>query len=179
MLYLCDMKKNNEKNKAKVSRRPIEIYFEDLDNTFTGNKVIYAVFLALLFFGVMGLIWMIPFPQFQFLIKHNMQTFLNWGSFFIAIVVYSYLKLATTLSYAALMCISVMSFFIVQLEYVEMDGGPSVVLVCSIIVLLSGIGLFLTVKNEKSVTLQNVVKFLTLGPIWLWSKVYNRFNIKY
>lgn len=109
----------------------------------------------------------------------NAHTFLNWGSLFIAIVVYSYLKLAPTLSYAMLFCIGIMSFFIVQLEYVERDGGPSVVLVCSSIALVSLSVLFLLIRKEGSLGVKHLVKLLGIGPIWLWSKVFDKFKWKY
>lgn len=181
MLYLCVMKKKTNSSKIQsVVKRPIDSCFEQMDADFAvGNKMAYAVFLALAFFGIMGLIWMIPFPQFQFLINMKMHTFLNWGSLFIAIVVYVYLKLAPTLSYAALLSIAVMSFFIVQLEYVERDGGPTVVFVCSIIAFLGLIGLFLQSRKEGNISIKHFLQFLGLGPIWLWSKVFDKFKIKY
>ncbi len=175
------MSKNKQnKGQKEVPQRAVDKYFKDMDGIFVkGNKVLYAFFLFLAFFGIMGLIWMIPFPQFDFLIRMNAHTFLNWGSLFIAIVVYSYLKLAPTLSYAMLFCIGIMSFFIVQLEYVERDGGPSVVLVCSSIALVSLSILFLLIRKEGNLGLKHFVKLLGIGPIWLWSKVFDRFKWKY
>lgn len=173
------MNKKNLKQK-QVPVRPVDSHFKQLDETFgTGNKWAYAILLYLAFFGVMGLIWMIPFPQFDFLVRMNAHTFLNWGSFFIAVIVYSYLKLAPTLSYAVLFCIAIMSFFIVQLEYVERDGGPTVVLICSAIAIVSLISLWLLAKKEKSGSSADFFRFLVLGPIWLWSKVFDKFKWKY
>ncbi|SKC05615.1 hypothetical protein SAMN05660841_03917 [Sphingobacterium nematocida] len=173
-------KKNQKQERKETPIRSVDKYFKKLDNTFSqGNKGLYALFLALAFFGFMGLIWMIPFPQFDFLIRMNAHTFLNWGSLFIAVVIYSYLKLAPTLSYAVLFCIAIMSFFIVQLEYVERDGGPSVVLVCSSIALVSLLVLFLLIRKEGGLGLKHFFSFMGLGPIWLWSKVFDKFKWKY
>lgn len=173
-------KKNVKQAQKEEPVRPVDRYFKQLDETFgTGNKGVYAFFLSLAFFGVMGLIWMIPFPQFDFLVRMNAHTFLNWGSFFIAIVVYLYLKLAPTLSYAALFCIAVMSFFIVQLEYVERDGGPTVVLVCSTLAIIALAVLWILTKKERNISLQGFFQFLCIGPIWLWSKVFDKFKWKY
>jgi hypothetical protein len=158
----------------------VDQYFYELDQTFTRrNKAWYAALLTLTFFGVMGLVWMIPFPKFDFLVQMNAHTFLNWGSFYIAIIVYCYLKLAPTLSYIILFCIAIMSYFIVQLEYVERDGGPTVVLICTSIAAISLIGLWLLAKNEKNVNGKDFIKFLTIGPIWLWSKVFQKLKWKY
>lgn len=174
------MKKKEVKSAKKPEfARPVERHFYELDQAYgAGNLTAYAIFLALAFFGIMGLIWMIPFPQLDFLVKMNAHTFLNWGSFFIAIVVYCYLKLAPTLSYAVLFCIGILSYFIVQLEYVERDGGPTVILVCSILALIGLVGLYL---STKKVNPSNGMfgKLLTIGPVWLWSKVFDRLKWKY
>lgn len=176
MKKIAKKKENKDDNNIQ---REVDIQFKNLDNTFQGNKSLYAFFLTLAFFGVMGLVWMIPFPQLEFLKKMNAQTFLNWGSFYIAIIVYFYLKLAPTLSYAALFSIAIMSFFIVRLEYVERDGGPTVILICSIIAIVGLLGLWVYAKKEKSVTGKDFWSLITIGPIWLWSKVFDKLKFKY
>lgn len=175
------MKKKGKRGVAKPQfERPVDRYFYELDQTFSqGHLGLYALLLVLAFFGVMGLVWMIPFPQFDFLVRMNAHTFLNWGSFYIAIIIYSYLRLAPTLSYVILLCIGVMSFFIVQLEYVERDGGPTVVLVCTLLSAISLIVLWLMTKNEKKVDGKDFLRFLTIGPIWLVSKIFTKLKWKY
>ncbi len=180
--YFCGMKKQAKQvNKSPKFNRPVEKYFYELDQSYGGsNFTALSVGLTFAFFGIMGLIWMIPFPQFEFLVKMNAHTFLNWGSFFIAIVVYCYLKLAPTLSYAVLFCIGIMSFFIVQLEYVERDGGPSVILVCSILAIVGLLIMFLVGnKNKDNQEASSFIKLLTIGPVWLWSKLFDKLKWKY
>lgn len=173
-------KRGNTTGTVKDVERPVDQIFDQMDRVFLRfNKIVYAFFLLLAFFGVMGLIWMIPFPQFEFLVSLKMNTFLNWGSFFIAIVIYSYLRLAPTLSYAALFTISVMSYFIVQLEYVEQRGGASVVLVCGSLAFLGLLGLLVLVQNEKKVSVKDFLMLLGVGVIWLWSKIFNQIKLKY
>lgn len=178
MLILAAMEKKQQKPTVKGEfERPVDRYFYLLDQDFgRTNFLLIIVFLFMAFFGIMGLIWMIPFPQLEFLKKLNAQTFLNWGSFFIAIVVYCYLKLAPTLSYVMLFSIAVMSFFIVQLEYVERDGGPTVVLVCSIVSILALLGLYLVAKSKQPNAL---IRLLSVGPIWGWSKLFDTLKWKY
>ena len=173
------MNKSKKRQYPLEPKRPVELHFENLDKKFLGNKLNYSIFLLFTFFGIMGLVWMIPFPQFEILKKFNAQTFLNWGSFYIAIIIYFYLKLAPTLSYAALFSIAIMSFFIVQLEYIERDGGPTVVLVCSIMALVGLLGLWLFAKKENQITGKDFWNLLTIGPIWLWSKVFDKLKFKY
>ncbi|MVZ65072.1 hypothetical protein GQF61_04355 [Sphingobacterium sp. DK4209] len=173
-------KQAKQTNKTPQFNRPVEKYFYELDQLYgNSNLTTLTVGVALTFFGIMGLIWMIPFPQFDFLVKMNAHTFLNWGSFFIAIVIYSYLKLAPTLSYAVLFCIGIMSYFIVQLEYLERDGGPSVILVCSIIAIIGLLITFLAAKKNKAVNFNEFFKLLTIGPVWLWSKMFDKLKWKY
>ncbi|WP_294184507.1 hypothetical protein [uncultured Sphingobacterium sp.] len=174
------------KQKKKVQEaeplRPVDKYFAELDANFQDptNRLIQAIFLPLLYFGIMGAIWMIPFPQFEFLVKLNWHTFLNWGSFFIAIVIYYYLKLSATLSYAILFTIGGMSYFIVQLEHVQRDGGPAVIWVCLGIALISIIALFLGKGKEKgNITGQQFLQFLLVGPIWLWHFVFKKLKLRY
>ena len=173
-------KQAHQSNKTPKFTRPVEKYFFELDQRYgNSNLTTLIIGITLTFFGVMGLIWMIPFPQFDFLVKMNAHTFLNWGSFFIAIVIYSYLKLAPTLSYAVLFCIGIMSYFIVQLEYIERDGGPSVVLVCSIISIVGLLITFFAAKKGKTAAVADFFKLLTVGPVWLWSKLFDKLNWKY
>lgn len=175
----------HKKIKRSVKQEPkrkVDVYFDQLDQTFSnpGNWITYMIFVYLFFFGILGMIWMIPFPQFDFLIRMEMHTFLNWASLFIAIVVYSYLKLAPTLSYAVLLMIGVMSFFIVQLEYIERDGGPSVWLICLLLSVIALIGLKLITNREKQTVLfKDLGQLITIGPIWVWSKVFDKLKWKY
>lgn len=123
---------------------------------------------------------MVPFPEIAFLKKHGYDTFVNWGSFFIAGVVYYYLRLAPTLSYAMLLTIGVYSFFIVQLEYLEQGGGPAVWLVSACMLVGSLLALYLGKNLEKAaVPIRSFFRLLLLGPIWLWHFVFRKLNIPY
>jgi hypothetical protein len=174
------MKKKNKKLIKPTFERPVDRYFYELDQRIIpGDRIVYSVFLALLFFGVLALVWMIPFPKLALLERMNMQNFLNWGSFYIAVVIYLYLRLAPTLSYAMLFSIGIMSFLIVQLEYLERGGGPAVWSVALCLTLVGAIGLFFQARKGHQVSFQEVWRLITIGPIWLWSKVFERLKIKY
>ncbi|MGJ1263645.1 hypothetical protein [Sphingobacterium spiritivorum] len=179
---MSNKKKNKPSPAPQEVLRPVDIYFKELSAIFANpqNRGLYAVFLTLFFFGLMGLIWMIPFPQFDFMVKMGWHTFLNWGSIFIAIIVYSYLRLAPTLSYAMLIEIGVMSFFIVQLEYLERAGGPAVWLVTGLIMLVSLAALIAISKREAvTVSTNNLIRLITIGPIWFWSFVFKKLKLKF
>lgn len=165
-----------------VPRRPVDVYFDTFNQQYQHpvNRVIQWIALPVFAFGILGLVWMIPFPEISFLKKHGYDTFVNWGSFFIAGLVYHYLRLAPTLSYAMLLTIGVYSFFIVQLEYVEQAGGPAVWSVCACLLMASLLALYVGKNMEKeSVPFRSFLKLLLLGPIWLWHFVFKRFNIPY
>lgn len=173
--------KGRKANAQPTPERAVDRYFDQLDEKFTAsNRAMYAIFLVLLLFGVQGLIWMIPFPQFEFLVNMKMHTFLNWGSFYVAIMIYLYLKLAPTLSYAMLFTVGVMAYFIVQLEYYERDGGLAVWAVAAVFAVVGLIGLVATAKRERAKLVpKDIWQLITIGPVWLWSKLFAKMNIKY
>ncbi len=177
---MAKAKRKAQQAKPKFDR-PVDRYFYNMDEQLTGSIPMYAFGVFLSFFALMGLIWMIPFPQLGFLERMQAQTFLNWGSFFIAIVVYAYLKLAPTLSYVMLFTIGVMSFLIVQLEYVERDHGLPAWIVFAVLALIA---LTITLFAYRKDAANNGAKIsfwqvLTIGPLWLWSLVFRKLGWRY
>lgn len=177
------MTKTKKKQKPQTApKREVDVYFETFDKQFQHpvNRVIQYVAIPVFSFAILGLVWMIPFPEIGFLKRNGYDTFLNWGSFFIAGFIYYYLKLATTLSYAVLLSIGIFSFFIVRLEYLEQDGGPAVWVVCAVMLLASFFVLYLGKRMERNpVPFNSFLRMLALGPIWLWHFVFKKLNIPY
>lgn len=167
-----------EKETSKLTKYYVE--FEERTQH-PGVRALHFLFMPVLFFALMGLIWMIPFPEIAFLKKHGYDIFLNWGSFYIAIVVYYYLRLSPVLSYAILFSIGVMSFLIVQLEYWEAAGGPPVWVVCGYLLVFSFALLWFTgqKKEGKSSGLGGFLRLHAHGPLWLWHLVFERFKIRH
>jgi uncharacterized membrane protein YGL010W len=142
------------------------------------NKLIHWICVPLIVFSILGLVWCIPFPYLGFLGKFN--GYLNWASFLIAFSIYYYYKLSPVMSYLMLLSVFVMSFFIVQLEKIEANGGPAVWLVCAVIFVLSWIGQFIGHKMEgKKPSFLEDVKFLLIGPIWLLHFVCRKIGLRY
>lgn len=165
-----------------MEKREVDRYFDQFDNLYQhpGNRIIQYLALPVFAFAVLGLIWMIPFPEIPFLKKHGYDTFLNWGSFFIAAMVYYYLRLAPTLSYAMLFTVGIFSFFIVQLEYVEQRGGLAVWTTCSLLLMVSVGALYAGKRMERRpISTRNFLELLRIGPIWLWHFVFKKLNIPY
>lgn len=177
--------KNKHGTGTKSDNQPVRVidrYFAEFDSwsQHSGNRSLQYLFIPIFSFAVLGLIWMIPFPEIQFLKKHGYDIFLNWASIFIAIVIYYYLKLVPTLSYAVLVSIGVMSYFIVQLEYWEQRGGPAVWIVCLALLILSFAVLWIGhQKEEKPAPFTSFLKLLAHGPIWLWHFAFKSLKLPY
>ncbi len=171
------MSKKNLKNKETL--RTIDRYFNEYAASHQNptNVLIHWICVPLITFAVLGLIWAIP-VQFHFLGKYK--DYFNLASIVIGIVMYYYLKLSPTLSYAMLLTVGVFSFLIVQLEYWEQSGGLAFWLVCLIIFVVAWIGQFIGHKIEgKKPSFLSDLKFLFIGPLWLWSKLFKKVNIPY
>ena len=176
------MKKKVSKAGPQVEERPVDRHFVAMNqlSLHPTNRVLQLVFLPLVFLSFLGLIWMIPFPEIAFLKKHGYHIFLNWASFFIAGIIYYYLRLAPTLSYAVLFSIGVFSYVIVQLEYLEQRGGPAVWVICLIALLIS---LFIlwwgqTLEQRKA-SAAALFRSVLHGPIWVWHFAFLKLKIPY
>jgi len=166
-----------EDNKSRAFR-----YFAEIEgwSKHPGSRALYYLFIPVFFFGLLGLIWMIPFPEIGLLKKYGYHIFLNWASIYIAIVIYYYLRLIPLLSYMVLLSIGVMSYLIVQLEYQEMAGGPAVWLVCLVLMLISLFSLWIGTRIEKnSPSGRQFLSFLLHGPVWLWHLIFKKLNVRH
>lgn len=178
----ASMSRQKKHQRKPEPLRPVEEHFALLSrySAHPGNRALQYLFIPVFSFAILGLVWMIPFPEIGFLKRHGYHIFLNWGSIFIAVVVYYYLRLAPTLSYAVLLSIGVFSFLIVQLEYVERDGGPAAWLVFLVLLVLSFLILWFGKSPEKEkMPFAHFLKLLLIGPIWLWSFVFKRMGWPY
>ncbi|SFC79662.1 hypothetical protein SAMN05421747_1284 [Parapedobacter composti] len=174
--------KHKRQKPEPAPKRAVDIHFEELNkqSRHPANRAIQYVAIPVFAFALLGLVWMVPFPEIGFLKRHGYDIFLNWGSFFIAGMIYYYLRLAPTLSYAILVTIGFFSFFIVQLEYWEQRGGPAVWGICLALLSLSLAGLWAGKRMERTpVTLRGFMRLLVLGPIWLWHFVFKKLHIPY
>jgi hypothetical protein len=136
--------------------------------------------ILLLFFGLLGLVWMIPFPQLAFLQKMNMHLYLNWASFVIAFGIYYYLRVGPTLSYGVLLLLGVFSYGIVQIEYWTDRGGPAEWIVFLIVAVLGAICLAIAKRQLKQPISNRLwLGLIGHGPLWLWHFVFKRFKIPY
>lgn len=142
------------------------------------NQIIHYICVPLIVFSIIGLVTAIPFPKLSFLGKYNM--YINWFSFLMAFTIYYYYKLSPVLSYMMLSFFGVSYYFIVQLEYLERDNGIPLWLVSLVIFVVAWIGQFIGHKIEgKKPSFLTDLKFLLIGPIWIFSKVLNKLKLRY
>ncbi|WP_256011369.1 Mpo1 family 2-hydroxy fatty acid dioxygenase [Desertivirga xinjiangensis] len=131
------------------------------------NKLLQWIYVPLLSFGLLGLIWAIPFPHLNFLGRYN--GFVNWASFLIAFSIYYYYKLSPLLSYGMLLVVFAFSAGIVSLEKLHTNQGwPQLPQVCLIIFILGLLLQFIGYSAEGKIpSFITNLKFLLTGPMWL------------
>lgn len=174
---------NNQKKgyrKQLEPQRPVAVYFDKYaeSHQHPTNKLIHWICVPLIMFSILGLVWAIPFPHLAFLGTFN--GFLNWASFLIAFSLYYYYRLSPVLFYGMVLVVFTFSFFVVQLEYWEKNGGPALWQSCGLLFVLSWIGQFIGHKIEgKKPSFLDDIRFLLIGPIWLLHAVFKKLGIPY
>ena len=161
--------------------RPVDVFFNKYAESHQNpsNKLIHWICVPLIVFSLLGLVWSIPFPHFDFLGKYN--GYVNWASFLIAFAIYYYLKLSPVLSYVMLLVIMLFSAGIVTLEKMHHNHNwLEMWKVCLGIFILSWLGQFIGHKIEgKKPSFLDDVKFLLIGPIWLLHFLFKRMGLNY
>ena len=162
-------------------RRPVDAYFAKYaeSHLHPTNKLIHWIFVPLIVFSLLGLVWAIPFPYLSFLGKAN--GYINWATFLILFSLWYYLRLSVPLALVMLLTLFVFSAAIVTLEKLHANGGwLPMWQVCLIIFVLSWAGQFIGHKIEgKKPSFLDDIKFLLIGPIWLWHFIFKKVGIRY
>lgn len=161
-------------------KRTIDILFDQYSENHQNptNKIIHWICVPLIVFSIIGLVSAIPFPYISFLGKYNM--YINWFSVLMAACIYYYLKLSPILSYLMLFFFGICYFFVIQLEYIEKQGGMALWQSSLVIFVLAWIGQFIGHKIEgKKPSFFDDLKFLLIGPIWLMHFGLKKLKIRY
>lgn len=161
-------------------KRTIDILFDQYSENHQNptNKIIHWICVPLIVFSIIGLVYAIPFPYISFLGKYNM--YINWFSVLMAACIYYYLKLSPILSYLMLFFFGICYFFVIQLEYIEKQGGMALWQSSLVIFVLAWIGQFIGHKIEgKKPSFFDDLKFLLIGPIWLMHFGLKKLKIRY
>lgn len=142
------------------------------------NQAIQWICIPLLTFGVLGIVWSIPFPYLAFLGKYN--GFVNWASFLIAFSIYYYYKTSPVLSYGILLFVFAFSAGIVGLEkFHTHNNWPTMGSVCMGVFVLGLILQFIGYKYEGATpSLSSNLKLLLHGPLWLMYMLFKKLGYK-
>ncbi len=135
------------------------------------NKALHWVCVPLIMFSLLGLLWLIPFPEI-----HSGVFILNLCSLLIILSWIYYLLLSWRLGIGMLFYGVVMYSLIFWL-----DGTTKYLLpICIAVFVVAWIGQFIGHHIEgKRPSFFKDVQFLLIGPIWLLSDLYRRLGIHY
>jgi hypothetical protein len=142
-------------------KQPVERQFEQYNQAAEHTAYPVLLYAAILFFmfGVLAVVWAIPFPHIGFLGKYN--GYINWASFLIAGVIYYYLQMSPVVSYVLLLLTFAFSYCIIQLEQWQQAGGWPLWLVGAVMLTIGLVSQLLLLRRSSG------VKLLLTGPVWL------------
>ena len=162
-------------------QRLVDAYFDKYAESHHNriNKLIHWICVPLIVFSILGLIWALPFPHFDFLGKWN--GYINWATFLILFAMLYYLRLSVALAAAMLLVIFVFAAGIVTLEKLhEQAAWPPMWQSCLIIFVVAWAGQFIGHKIEgKKPSFFDDLRFLLIGPIWLLHFLFKKAGIPY
>jgi uncharacterized membrane protein YGL010W len=165
----------------QVNYRPVDAYFDKYAESHQNptNKLIHWICVPLIVFSLLGLVWAIPFPQLSFLGRYS--GYVNWATFLIIFSLIYYVRLSVVLAFAMLLVIFIFSAGIVTLEKLHNQAGwLPMWQVCLIIFIVAWAGQFIGHKIEgKKPSFLDDLKFLLIGPIWLWHFIFRKLGIPY
>jgi uncharacterized membrane protein YGL010W len=164
----------------KTEKRPIDIVIDEYASFHQkpANRVINYICIPLIVFSVVGFVWSLPFPQLKFLGSYI--TYLNWGSFLIALSVYYYMRLSPILSYIMLLLLFALVYLVIQLQLSGKSSGFVLPQICVFIFIMANIAQFIGYRAEgRKPTFSEEFKFMLTAPLWLLSLVLKKFGIKY
>jgi fatty acid desaturase len=140
-------------------------------------EFIQWVYIPLLLFGLLGIVWSIPFPHLNFLGKYN--GFVNWASFLLAAFIYYYYRLSPLVSYVILLSIFAFSAGIVGLEKLQKVGYPRMEVISLMVFTLGMLILFLGYqRSNQKISIKSFLDELLVGPIWLVQLIFTRWGFK-
>ena len=136
------------------------------------NKVIHWICVPAILFSVLGLLWLVPVPQFA----AEIGPWVNWATLAMALAVIYYLVLSPRLALGMALIACVMFMVIHQLE--KALTLPPWTLFAGIF-FVAWIGQFIghQVEGRKPSFFKDV-QFLLIGPAWLLADLYGHFGTR-
>ena len=136
------------------------------------NKIIHWICIPLIMFSLFGLLSLI---NFEFITDRGYYKINVLGIFIILALGY-YLRLSKTLALGMLI---ISLLFAGIIDFISLNSKPALLYLYLGIFILAWIGQFIGHKFEgKKPAFFKDLQFLLIGPLWLLSYIYNKFNIK-
>lgn len=164
----------------RIEQRPVDKYYEQYDKApeTLGYRSIQFICVPLLFFGLLGAVWALPFPYLSFLGRCN--GYINWASFLIAVLIYYYMKLSPILSYIILFLLFACSYGVIRLEKWQKADGPPMVIISLLIVTVAGIALLAVFySNKRDLHLRNGLSLIIKSPVWAMGTLLKKLRINF
>lgn len=138
------------------------------------NRLIHYISIPVVTFGLLGVIWAIPFPHLGFLGAYN--GFVNWASFVIAFCIYYYYRLSAVTSYMILLMVFAFSAGIVGLEKLHnQQDWPEMWQVCVVLFILGLVAQIAGHRVEsKQPSFSESFRSLLIGPMWLFDQLLSK-----
>jgi len=165
---------------SKKVTRPVDQVLEDYSkfHSHPRNQLIQYFSIPFIVFGLLGIIWALPFPHLNFIGRYN--GFVNWASFVIAFSIYYYYRLSPVLSYGILLFVFALSAGIVTLEKLaRVNNWPPMETVCFLIFIIGSVLQYIGYKAEGRFPGANQsLKNLLNSPLWLIFTIFKKVGLK-
>ncbi len=136
------------------------------------NPLVYWTAVPMVVLGTVGLLWHLPVPP-EF---PEISPLLNWGSAFLMATAIYYFIISLSLA------IGMLPFLLgLAAVHVWLVGSPWPQLGVSVALLASGaVGLWLGRRGPGSLrAVAQDIQLMMIGPVWLLSVIYKRFNVPF
>jgi len=145
------------------------------------NKLIHWICVPLIFFSVVGLVWVIPKGPLENINIFEYE-YINWATLVLCLVLAYYVSLSFLLTIGMSVFSIACLYFTNLLENLILEKIITIDLwqISLIIFILAWIFQFIGHKIEgKKPSFLKDIQFLMIGPAWLMHFIYNKLNIKY
>ena len=159
-----------------MEQRPVDKYYDEYNTVYQHVALKPSAYISvlLMMFGLLAVVWAIPFPEIGFLGKYR--GYINWASFLIALGIYYYLRLSPLVSYLLLLVLFAFSYAIIALEQWQKQGGAPLLAAGAITLLAGLLGQLLILNQAKAV---KTWRLIALAPGWAAVSLFKTLRLKY
>ena len=135
------------------------------------NKLIHRICVPVIVFSLLGLLWLVPFPDIHYSVFK-----LNICSLFLLLSLAYYFYLSACLAIGMLIYCAIMYVALYWLA----GSTDHLLQIYTALFIIAWIGQFIGHSIEgKRPSFFRDIQFLMIGPLWLLSAVYRKLNIRY